>query len=278
MEINRTLVRLGFQQLLRTRKFLFAALVSLVPFLAGLLLLVDDLQDAGGRNYTFDLNFTEPIGFMILLGTVPFVTLMLAGGHLADEAEDRTLTYLLVRPIKRSTLYLSRYIPVAVFAASLAMLQVLLFFLMRLLAYAFVGVGTRIPAETGDLTYHPVAILFQVLPAALVAAGLEAAILAAVFGLVSLITTRFHFFVNLVIVLFDVVFGSFGGAGLGALAITFWTRSLLQGVDPTTAGLVGSAAPWWLVPVWLIGWTVAWLYLGMKRIRVRDFNITSAAT
>lgn len=277
MEINRTLVRLGFQQLLRTRKFLFALLVSLVPLLAGILLLANDLQDAGGAHYRFTLNFTDPVGFMILLGTVPFVTLMLAGGHLADEAEDRTLTYLLVRPVKRSTLYLSRYIPVAVFASALAMLQVLLFFLMRLLAFAFVGVGSRIPAETGDVTYHPVVILFQVLPAALVAAGLEAAILAAVFGLVSLITTRFHFFVNLVLVLFDVSFGSLGGSGLGALAVTFWTRSMLQGVDPTES-LVGSGAPWWLVPVWLAGWTVLWLYLGMKRIRVRDFNITSAAT
>lgn len=275
--LNRALMRLGFRQLVRTKKFFFAALISLVPLIAGVLLLLNDAQDQGKESYRFDDGFTETTAFLLVLGTVPFVALMLAGGHLADEAEDRTLTYLLVRPVPRSTLYLSRYVPVAAVAAGLAMAQVVLLALMRLLAYAFVGEG-RIAADSGDATYHPVLLILRLLPAGMLAVALEAIILTAVFGLVSLVTTRFHFFVNLVVVLLDIVFGSFGGGGLGALAVTYWIRSLLQTVDPTTGGLVPDAVIWPLVPVWIGLWTWAWLAIGVRQVRRRDFNITSAAT
>lgn len=275
--LNRALVRLGFRQLLRTKKFFFATLVSLVPLVAGVLLMLNDAQDQDKEAYVFDDGFSESTAFLLVLGTVPFVALMLAGGHLADEAEDRTLTYLLVRPVPRSTLYLSRYVPVALVAAGLAMAQVVLLALMRLLAYAVVGEG-RIAASSGDVTYHPAILILRLLPTGMVAVALEAIVLTAVFGLVSLVTTRFHFFVNLVLVLLDVVFGSFGGRGLGALASTYWVRSLLQKVDPTTDGLVSSAAIWPLVPIWLAAWTVIWLAIGVRQVRRRDFNITSAAT
>lgn len=275
--LNRALMRLGFRQLVRTKKFFFAALISLVPLIAGVLLLLNDAQDQGKESYRFDDGFTETTAFLLVLGTVPFVALMLAGGHLADEAEDRTLTYLLVRPVPRSTLYLSRYVPVAAVAAGLAMAQVVLLALMRLVAYAFVGEG-RIAADSGDATYHPALLILRLLPAGMLAVALEAIILTAVFGLVSLVTTRFHFFVNLVVVLLDIVFGSFGGGGLGALAVTYWIRSLLQTVDPTTGGLVPDAVIWPLVPVWIGLWTWAWLAIGVRQVRRRDFNITSAAT
>lgn len=275
--LNQPLMRLGFRQLMRTKKFLFAALVSLVPLVAGILLLIDDVQDHDRSSFTFDDGFSETTAFLIVLGTVPFVALMLAGGHLADEAEDRTLTYLLVRPVPRSTLYLSRYVPVAAVAAALAMAQVVLLAVMRMLAYALVG-GSRIAAASGDATFHPVLLVLRLLPTAMLAVALEALVLTALFGLVSLITTRFHFFVNLVLVLLDVVFGSFGGAGLGALAVTYWVRSLLQNVDPTATGLVEDAVIWPLVPIWLALWTAAWLAIGVRQVRRRDFNITSAAT
>lgn len=275
--LNHALMRLGFRQLVRTKKFLFAALISLVPLIAGVLMLLNDAQDQGKESYRFDDGFSETTGFLLVIGTVPFVALMLAGGHLADEAEDRTLTYLLVRPVPRSTLYLSRYIPVAALAAALAMAQVVLLAFMRILAYAFAG-GGRIAAEVGDKTYHPVLLVLRLLPTSMLAVALEAIILTALFGLVSLITTRFHFFVNLVLVLLDVIFGSFGGRGLGAFAVTYWVRSLLQTTDPTTSGLVPNAVIWPLVPIWLGLWTVALLYVGVRQIRRRDFNITSAAT
>lgn len=275
--LSRPLMRLGFRQLVRTKKFLFAALVSLVPLLAGVLLLLDDAQDQDRGSYRFDDGFTETTAFLLVIGTVPFVALMLAGGHLADEAEDRTLTYLLVRPVPRSTLYLSRYVPVAAMAAALAMAQVGLLAAMRILAYAFVGEG-RIAAEVGDTTYHPVLLVLRLLPTGMLAVAFEAIILTALFGLVSLVTTRFHFFVNLVLVLIDVVFGSFGGRGLGALAVTYWVRSMLQTADPTTSGIVPGAVIWPLVPLWLGFWTAVLLAVGVRQIRRRDFNITSAAT
>jgi ABC-type transport system involved in multi-copper enzyme maturation permease subunit len=275
--LNRALMRLGFRQLMRTKKFFFAALISLVPLVAGILMILDDAQDQSRSSYQFDDGFTETTAFLLVIGTVPFVALMLAGGHLADEAEDRTLTYLLVRPVPRSTLYLSRYVPVAAVAAALAMAQVVLLALMRMLAYAFVGEG-RIAADSGDHTYHPVLLILRLLPTSMLAVALEAIILTALFGLVSLITTRFHFFVNLVLVLLDVVFGSFGGRGLGGLAVTYWVRSMLQTTDPTTSGLVPDAVIWPLVPIWLALWTAALLAIGVRQVRRRDFNITSAAT
>src|SRR5688500_12691024 len=99
--LSRALIRLAFRQLLRTKKFFFATLISLVPLVAGVLLMLNDAQDQNNQSYVFDDGFSESTVFLLVLGTVPFVALMLAGGHLADEAEDRTLTYLLVRPVPR---------------------------------------------------------------------------------------------------------------------------------------------------------------------------------
>lgn len=273
------LVRLGVRQLLRTKKFFFAALVSLVPLVAGILLFVNDVQDSGKESFHFRDGVTDSVAFLMVLGTVPFVALMLAGGHLADEAEDRTLTYLLVRPIRRSTLFLSRYLPVAALTAALAAAQVFAFCLMRLLAYVAVGDGGRIAHETDPQhTYNAGLLILRLMPTAMATVMMEAAVLTALFGFVSIVTTRFHFFVNLVLVLFDAVFGSFGGAGLGALAITYWLRSFLQAVDPTTEGLVANGVVWPLVPIWLSAATALWLWLGVRTVARRDFNITSAAT
>ncbi len=271
--------RLGLRQLLRTKKFLFALLVSLIPLVAGIIILADDMQDEGKRYNEFDDGFTESTAFLILGGTVPFVALMLAGGHLADEVEDRTLTYLLVRPVPRATLYISRYLPVALIAVALAMLQVVLLGMMRLLAYAIAGNGARVEyTGTSTETIDAGLLILRLLPTHMLAAGMEALVLTALFGFISMIATKFHFFWNLVVYLLDLMFGHLGGGGLGAFTSTYWILSFIDGMDPTVSHLVSDAVIWPIVPFWMLAWTIAWLALGVRQVKRRDFNITSAAT
>ncbi|MFO1533583.1 MAG: ABC transporter permease, partial [Thermoplasmatota archaeon] len=145
MILHRELMRFSFVALRQNRKFLYALLVSLVPLLFGIIMFANDITQQNKGGHVFQTQFTQPVIGLILAFTVPFVALLLAGGMIADEVEDRTLTYLLVRPIPRRVLYASKAAPVIAAAAALAGLQVLLFGIMRLLSALAFGATVHIP-------------------------------------------------------------------------------------------------------------------------------------
>jgi ABC-2 type transport system permease protein len=283
--LNRELMRFGFQSLRTSRKFLYALVISLIPLLVGIILFVNDASTEHRDPAAYRPQFTAIAQTLILTATVPFVALLLAGGMLADEVEDRTLTYLLVRPIPRRVLYASKAAPVILTAAAMGGLQALLLGLCRLVAAFVFGADAQVPyssdhydAGTAAPTIASWLLVLQVLPMAIIAAALAAALFAALFGFVSLLTTRFHFLANLLIfVAWEVPFGHLGGAP-SYLTITFWGTSILGSTDPTINGLTSSAANPFLAVAWMVAWVGAWCWAGMKWIPKRDFNITSAET
>ena len=79
---------------------------------------------------------------------------------------------------------------------------------------------------------------------AVLASGLAGAAFAALFGVTSLWTTRFHFVANLLYYLaWEVPFSS--AAGPRYLTIGYYALSLLHDADPTSAGVTGIEAGWY---------------------------------
>ncbi len=284
--IARPVFNLGLRQILRTKKFMFAVLVSLLPLLAGAIMLVADLLESGQSHrfyqYQFYPGYTEMVQFFVLAGTVPFVALLLAGGMMADEVEDRTLSYLLARPVRRAHLYWSKFLPVALIAGGLAMAQALLLALMRLLAYVIVAPERplEIYNDFGVVVdeINQASLILRVMPVAMLCAAAYAILLCAVFGVLTLIVPRFHFFANLIVYLvWELPLGFQAGGGLGYASGLFHVNSLIVATDPTYYELAVTS-PAWLAPWMLLLGIAAWTWLGGYVTSRKDFNVSSAAS
>ncbi len=279
MLVHRGLVRFGFEQLKRTRKTRWAIIVSLVPLLAGVALFLSDMRqtDPFGADFPWPSAFADPVAFMILGGTVPFVRLLLASGLVADESEDRTLSYLLVRPISRRSLYLSRLIPLAATSAALAALQVLLLALTRLFSYVAVASGAPVASLSGESTMNGALAVLLLTPMAVLVAALVGVLFTTIFGFISLLSTRYHVYISIgVFVAWELPFGIslIGGPGFftvlfHAVSAVFWFAP-----DQTRDGL---SHPF-TATLWLLAATALWLWLGLRRVERQDFPVTSAAT
>lgn len=276
--IHKELFRLSMGQILRSKKFIVTLLISILPLLAGIALMIDETGESDRNGYTWD-PMVEAYHF-ILLGTIPLIALLLSGGLLADESEDRTLTYLLVRPIDRATLYLSKILPVIMITAVLSGIQMLLFGIMRLFSYLSLGIGTEL--EVRNEFYQVVGLVDAGgLVAGVMAMGVLAGVLAGglyvtIFALVSLVTTKYHFYVNLAVVLLDTLFGNVGQGSVGYFTISYHGASLMRWADVTISN-EGAANPFFTIP-WMILWIGMWIYIGMNGVRKKDFHVTSAAT
>lgn len=277
--VDRTLVGFAWNHLRRSKKFWAAIAVSFVPMLAGIILLISDLiTRANYPDYTFHPQFTEWVAYFALDGVIPLLALILAGGLLADEAQDRTFTYLLVRPYSRRTLYISKFLPIAGLLGVLAAGQVLIFALLRLISLGLTDPGARVQVVDSTQTIGAAALIWAMLPACMLAAVLVGWAYAAIFAFVSLIVQRFHFMVNLLyFAVWEVPWGNLG-AGIGYLTVLFYGHSLVLSADPTVNDWGANWVPAWVAAPALIAAIAFWVWLGTYRIERQDFHVTSAAT
>jgi ABC-type transport system involved in multi-copper enzyme maturation permease subunit len=273
------LVRMALQANLRSRRFLVALLVGLIPVLLGLALIAADAENAKREGRGFAANVADPLAFVVVGATVPFVAMLLAGSIVADEVEDRTLSYLLVRPLRRRQLYLSRLLPAAILAAGLAAAQALAFVLLRLLSWALYGQGTHqsIVVDGSTRLVATIDVIAAQGALGVLAASLAALAFLALFTFVTVLTTKYHFIANLLVfAAVELPFGNLGGQGAGVLTVTFHARSLLQAFGSAEASY--HAAPWWLALPALLLMAGLWTWAGMRQVGRRDFNVTSAAS
>lgn len=276
--IHQGLVRFGFKQLRHTRKMRWALVVSLVPFVAGMLQIINQMYNPSSAPAgTWSSDFSSLAAFMVFGGTIPFVSLLLASGLLADEAEERTLSYLLVRPIGRRSLYLSRLVPVAAAAAALAALQILLLALTQFASYVVAGAGVDVVSWDGESRTDGALVLLMMTPVALLVGALTAVLFTCLFGFISLVSTRYHVYISIgVFVAWEIPFGASVGGGLGYFTVLYHANSVILWIDPA-AFSKGLANPAFAL-VWLALWCVAWVALALRRVAKMDFNVTSAAT
>ena len=142
---------LSFGQMLWSRRTVFMVLVVGGPVAVALmlrLLVSMDLFDAGGEIDGRPVNIDGPtiFGLMIwgfyLSFSVPLLGVFYGTSLIADEVEDRTITYLFTRPVPRGAVLVGKYLAYLVCAGLLVLPSVVLvFFLVVPLLGGSVGAG-----------------------------------------------------------------------------------------------------------------------------------------
>jgi ABC-type transport system involved in multi-copper enzyme maturation permease subunit len=117
-----------------SRRLLACVLVALLPALVAFLVASTSTRAGPGSIATH-------LGWMLMLQiVVPLVTLIAGSAVIAEEIEDRTITYVFTRPIPRASLLFGRWIATAVLLTALFALATFV-----LLAAAKRGQGTKGP-------------------------------------------------------------------------------------------------------------------------------------
>ncbi len=151
---------LGLGQMLWSRRTVFMALVAGGPVLiAALLRVVSTLPAFGGGAGEIDgrpvsLDGPDIFGLMIwtfyLRFTVPVLGVFYGTALIADEVEDRTITYLFTRPVARGAVLAGKYLAYLVCTAVVVLPSVMLvyFLVVPLLGGS---IGRNFPALLLDL-------------------------------------------------------------------------------------------------------------------------------
>ena len=113
-----TLFRLAVERQVRSRRILVVALLFAIPAALALL----------GRWYrpeAFDPAEAERVLIFEFLphALVPLAALLFASGMIQDEVEEQTLTYLLIRPLPKWSIYLGKLLATALVTAALVALS-----------------------------------------------------------------------------------------------------------------------------------------------------------
>ena len=142
---------LSFSQMLWSRRTVFMVLVVGGPVAVALILRVlvsMDLFEAGGvvdgRPVTIDgpMIFGLMIWGFYLSFSVPLLGVFYGTSLIADEVEDRTITYLFTRPVSRGAILVGKYLAYLVCTGLLVLPSVMLvFFLVVPLLGGSVGAG-----------------------------------------------------------------------------------------------------------------------------------------
>src|SRR5262249_18695164 len=127
-----TLFRLTLRQQLHGKRLFILALLYMLPI--GMVVLIRSFpHQPNAPHLEFALIFT-----MIPHLLVPLTALLYASGMIQDEIEDQTLTYLLVRPLPRWALYLTKLSATLLLTCALAAV-------FTVLTYAAIYVGEAQP-------------------------------------------------------------------------------------------------------------------------------------
>jgi ABC-2 type transport system permease protein len=113
-----TLFVLSVEQFVRGRRLLALAALFALPTVLALVVRYYNPQATSpeGRTETEQV----VVFYMLPQALVPLAALILASGMVRDEVENQTLTYLMIRPLPRPSIYLAKLLAAWLVAASLA--------------------------------------------------------------------------------------------------------------------------------------------------------------
>src|SRR5919108_6136542 len=134
---------LSVSEMLWSRRTIFMALVVGAPVLIALLLrllvglgapLFEDQETRGGVTTTVRMSGPAIFGLMIwifyLRFTVPVLGVFYGTSLIADEVEDKTITYLFTRPIRRGAVLVGKYLAYLVCTTLVVLPSVMLVYLL----------------------------------------------------------------------------------------------------------------------------------------------------
>ncbi len=200
----------------RTRRGLIAFGLAAVPVaLAALISVVTRIEGESS------IEAAVTLVWLLIHPVVPLIALVLASGVIAEEIEDRTITYLFTRPIPRQAILLGRWLAVALPIVVLATLSSEL--VLRLLAEA----GSARPGEPWmPAGFHARVLLTAALAGTVYSAAFAAA--GALFKRALLVGLAYTF-------VYEGFLGNLPGANQKA-TILFYLRSFLFVEHPGLGG------------------------------------------
>lgn len=151
--------RLSLAVLVKSRRTLMIGVLCFLPVIGSIFGTAFMLSGIAQQEVTgFSLtSFIIVNGYVHVLLLV--VTLFYGTALVSDELEDKTLTYLLVRPVSKSTIYLGKYLAYLVAAALLLLPSAAMCFLIAMAADAPGESGRHVPILLQDLGVLSIGIL-----------------------------------------------------------------------------------------------------------------------
>ena len=247
-----TVLRLSLRQLGGRWRLLLILLLAALP-IALAALVSATLSEDESSNEEF---INTLLDGLLIAGILPIVTMVLATASFGNEMEDRTLSYLVLRPVRRSLIVLPKLLaPIIVGGPVLVVSGIV----ATLLGGSSLGVVIVVLHGDGQAA---LAVGTAVL------AGVVA--YAAIFTWAGLMTTRALAFGLIYVFIWEALITSFLG-GVRYLSIRAYTLAILHGMDDSSfASLEGrviefQAAIWGTIIV-----TLVFFLLTVRRLRRMD--------
>jgi ABC-2 type transport system permease protein len=233
--------RLSLRQLLGRWR---VSLIVLLAALPTLLILVVKL--VGEEAIAFDGEFVDPmIDGMIIGGIMPVVTMALATAAFGNELEDRTLYFLVLKPVSRINIVLPKLLATLVIAGPLVVAS-------GVAATAMAGgelkamLAMAIALSAGVFTY------------------------ASIFTWAGLITPRALAYGLVYVLVWEALLGTFL-SGIRYLSVRGYTLALLQGIDSESFDVLESRViEFPAAIVGAVGVTLVFFVLTQYRLRTMD--------
>jgi ABC-2 type transport system permease protein len=113
----------------KSRKTLLLFVAGILPVCLAFLITV--LHPLLGRDFPFTGGFFLNFTFLVYLHfLVPLIALFQGTGIIADEVEDRTLPFLLVRPVPRYSIVLMKYLALLAISTAIIIFSLLMTYLI----------------------------------------------------------------------------------------------------------------------------------------------------
>lgn len=189
---------LDLRRQIRSRKTVLLFLVQLLPAIIAVITLL--LGDRDG----LDL-FESTVETVYLPLLLPLAALFFGGPTVVDEVEGRTITYLTLRPLPRSTLFLSKLTTSMVLAVAVTAIPIILFFTVCVVGSpASFGnglslLGSAVAATTaGAIAYTAIFAFLGVIFASTLLPGIAyfvfVELILAAIPIIEFISVKFHLF------------------------------------------------------------------------------------
>ncbi len=233
--------RLTLRQLLGRWRVLLIVFLASLPTLIVLLV---KWQDPGNSDYNQDF-VQGMIDAMIVGGIMPIVTMTVASAAFGNELEDRTLYYLILKPVSRVHIALAKLVATFVLTAPVVVAS-------GVVATALVG------ADAGAVFTVGIALL----------AGVAA--YASIFTWAGLITPRALSYGLVYVLVWEGLLSSFL-TGVRYLSVRGYTLSLLHGIDAKNFEILEDrviAFPAAIIGA--VGVALVFFFLAQHRLRTMD--------
>ena len=244
--------RLSLRQLASGRRLLLISLLALVPVgLAALISFTVGQDDPSNRDFTNSM-----LDGLLIGGILPIVTMVLASATFGNELEDRTLSYLVLKPVARSRIVLPKLLaPISISGPILVAS----------------GIATMI-IGTSALGVALLELDNGVRAVLAVGVALLAGVVtyAAIFTWAGLVTTRALAFGLVYVFLWEGLISSFLG-GVRYLSVRGYVLAIMHGIDDVNFGsLENRVIEFPAAIAGAIAVTLVFFLLSVRRLRKMD--------